>query len=187
MTQNKFHIVGNLLGLVIICMILTFAFIDQIMTHDLPCPLCLLQRTAFVGIGLCLCMNLKDGIKVNHYGFIILTALLGFAVAFRQVFLHIAPGDPGYGPLVFGLHLYNWSAIAFLVVIGLVATGMFMEKGFMPYSKPITKPTTVLMLLFLGLVLANGISTMLECGILVCPDNPVKYEWLSLNAFSYKQ
>lgn len=182
MTQNKFHVIGNLMGLVIIIIILAIAFIDQIFRHDVPCPLCLLQRTAFAGIGLCICMNLKEGIKSSHYGFMILTAILGFSLALRQAFLHTAPGDPGYGPPVFGLHFYTWSAIAFMFVIGFVAIGLFMEHAFMPQIKTINKSTLIAMVIFLGLILANGVSTLLECGLMICPDNPVKYDLLSLNA-----
>ena len=35
----------------------------------------------------------------------------------RQVLLHIAPGDPGYGTTLLGLHFYTWSFIAFVALI----------------------------------------------------------------------
>ncbi|KTD21035.1 disulfide bond formation protein B [Legionella londiniensis] len=174
MTQNKLHVWANIAGLVLINFILIAAFIDQLLHHDLPCPLCLLQRIAFVAVGLCLSMNLKLGIKASHYGLMILSALLGFAVALRQIFLHISPGDPGYGPLFFNLHLYTWSAIIFFIIIGLAAIGLLLEKGFGPKAS-FNFPTLSLTVFFLLLILANGISTLLECGFLICPSNPVRY------------
>ncbi|WP_133130719.1 disulfide bond formation protein B [Legionella yabuuchiae] len=179
MTENKFHVIGNYFGVTIVCYILLFAFYDQILTHELPCPLCLLQRTAFVGIGLCAFMNIKEGIKPSHYGFMLLASLLGFMIALRQIFLHIAPDDPGYGPVFFGLHYYVWSAISFVFAVGFIGIALLLERGFIPKARPIGKPTYALGIILLGLILANGISTVLECGLMVCPDNPVKYDVLS--------
>ncbi|GGI90191.1 disulfide bond formation protein B [Legionella impletisoli] len=179
MTENKFHVVGNYFGVVIVCYILIVAFLDQILKHDVPCPLCLLQRTAFIGIGLCAFLNIKVGIKISHYGFMLLTSILGFMIALRQVFLHIAPDDPGYGPVFFGLHYYVWSAISFVFAVGLIGVALLLERGFIPKARPIGKPTYALGVIFLGLILANGISTLLECGLIICPDNPVEYHLLS--------
>jgi hypothetical protein len=181
MTQNKFHYLGNVFGLLIICAILVLSFIDQLIGHDFPCPLCLLQRTAFVGIGLCLCMNIKNGIKTSNYGLMLLTSVLGFSVALRQVFLHVAPGDPGFGPPLLGLHLYNWSAIVFMFIVGLVGIGLCMNNAFQPKVEKTRKLVTGLMILFLLLILGNGVSTFLECGVMICPANPVQYDLLSFS------
>ncbi|AHE67960.1 disulfide bond formation protein B [Legionella oakridgensis] len=178
MTQHKLHLVGNRIGLIIVSFILIFAFADQLFRHDIPCPLCLLQRIAFVGIGLCCCMNLKCGIKPSHYGLMLLSAVLGFAISLRQLFLHMAPGDPGYGPLLFNLHLYTWSAVGFFIILGLIAIAMLLEHGFSDTLIPLGKPTLLLMGGFLILILANGISTFIECGVLICPDNPEHYNLL---------
>ena len=172
--QNKIHVWGNILGLTAINLILILAFIDQLFHHDLPCPLCLLQRIAFVAVGVCVCMNLKIGVKASHYGLMIFLTLLGFAVALRQIFIHLSPGDPGYGPLLFNLHLYTWSAIAFFILFGLIAIGLILDKG-IGHTTSLHYPAFILTLLFLLLILANGISTLLECGFLVCPANPVRY------------
>ena len=175
MNQNKLHRITNTIALVIICIILTIAFADQLTNHDLPCPLCLLQRICFVAIGLSLCMNLKDGIKIAHYGLMILATILGLAIALRQILLHIAPNDPGYGHLVFGLHMYIWSAIAFTIILGLTAIGMLFESGFTEKQIEPGRGKFALMIIFLLLILANGISTFIECGVLICPDNPIRY------------
>lgn len=179
MNQNTLHRVGNSIGLALICVMLTSAFAEQLMRHDLPCPICLLQRASFIGIGLCLCMNLKDGIKTFHYGLMLLSAILGFALALRQIFLHIAPGDPGYGQLLFGFHMYIWSAILFTIISGLIGIGLLFEQGFVDNHQEPGRGNIALMIFFLILILANGISTFIECGVNVCPDNPTRYELLS--------
>ncbi len=178
MNQNKLHQIGNTAGLLMVCVILTIAFGDQVYRHDMPCPLCLLQRTGFVAIGLCLCMNLKNGIKTTHYGLMTLAALLGFATSIRQVFLHLAPGDPGYGHLLFGFDLYIWSVTAFTIVIVLIAIAMLFEHGFTQSQQKPGRTIRAIIILFLVLILANLISTFVECGISACPDNPVGYTLL---------
>lgn len=173
--QNKFHFWGNALGLLIICLILMIAFYEQLVAHQLPCPLCLLQRLCFIGVGLGVSMNLKFGIKIAHYGLMIFSALLGFAIALRQVFLHVLPGDLGYGSPLLGLHLYTWAALSFGIVIGLIAFALLFERGFTEKNLSLNYWHYFLMCFFLILILANGISTFLECGPFICKDNPIHY------------
>jgi len=179
MNQNKLHRMGNSWGLALICTILVIGFVDQFYRHDLPCPLCLLQRAGFIAVGLCLCMNLKKGIHTTHYGLMLLAALVGFATAIHQVFLHIAPGDLGYGHLVFGFHLYIWSAIAFILIMLLIGMAMLFEDGFSEQQQKLNRNELALMAIFLVLILANGISTFVECGFLICPSDPEHYQLLN--------
>ena len=48
------------------------------------------------------------------------------AISTRQILLHITPGDPGYGSVVLGLHLYTWALLIFaalgLTTISLTAS-----------------------------------------------------------------
>ncbi|KTD08297.1 disulfide bond formation protein B [Legionella jamestowniensis] len=178
MTQNKLHQLGNLLGLILTCIVLSFAFYQQLVDHFLPCPLCLLQRICFIGVGLCLCMNLMNGIRISYYGLMFLSSLLGLGIALRQIFLHVSPGDLGYGSPLLGLYLYTWSAIGFLVIIGLLAIGLLFERAFYEQNSRPGKFILFFASLFLLLILANGISTFLECGPFICKDNPVHYYFL---------
>jgi disulfide bond formation protein DsbB len=173
--QKKLHIWGNSLGLVCICAILIVAFAEQLLKHSLPCPLCILQRICFAGIGICLMINLRSGFKPSHYGLMLLQALLGLAIAARQFILHAGPNDPGYGSPFLGLYFYTWSALIFLLIIGFIAVALTMEQGLDEQYKTSNKGLLVLMGFFLFLILANGISTFLECGPYICPDNPTTY------------
>lgn len=173
--QNKIHQWGNILGLLIVCIILIIAFYQQLIGHQLPCPLCLLQRLCFIGVGLCLCMNLKTGIKVEHYGLMIISALLGLGIALCQIFLHVSPGDLGYASPLLGLSLYTRSAIGFIVIIGLIAIALLFDHSFTESNITSGQCLYLLMSFFLLLILANGISTFIECGFFICKGNPIHY------------
>ncbi|KGP63020.1 hypothetical protein EP47_12905 [Legionella norrlandica] len=173
--QAQLHFLGNTAGLVIICSILIFAFADQFLFHALPCPICILQRVCYVAVGLCFMMNLKLGIRASHYGLMLLAAILGLSISIRQVYIHLMPGDPGYGNLFWGLHFYTWSVIIFSVIILLIAIALILERGIMPEYKVQNWGIKIIIGLFIVLILANGISTFLECGPHECPDNPSSY------------
>ena len=96
---------------------LIVAFVWQIAYDEPPCPLCLLQRVAFMLAGVGLLLNLRLGPSPMHYAMVIAAALGGMLASGRQVLLHIAPGDPGYGTTLLGLHFYTWSFIAFVALI----------------------------------------------------------------------
>jgi len=176
---NKVHHLGNLLGLLFICIALTVAFIDQISAHDLPCPLCLLQRACFIAVGIMLGMNLYYGIKTSHYGFMLFAGFLGLAISVRQLYLHINFGDPGYGDEIFGLHFYAWAAICFIAILAAIASALILEKGFISINPIVIGwPEKAVIIVFILLISANLFSTFFECGFTACPDNPVSYELL---------
>ena len=178
MNQQKLHNVGNTIGLICISIVLTIAFIDQLTLNELPCPLCLLQRVCFIAVGLCMALNLQHGARTSHYGLMILSALLGFSISLRQIFLHVGPGDTGYGSPIWDIYLYGWAAIFYFVIIGFTAIGLLFESGFdKPQQKSKIFQSVIILLLIL--TLANSLSTLLECGFGVCPADPVKYRLLS--------
>ena len=86
---------GNIVLLLIINLVLTLAFLDQFINHDLPCPLCILQRMGFTLIGLMFLLNIRSGAQPAHYGFAILFTILGLSVSLRQVLLHVIIPDRG--------------------------------------------------------------------------------------------
>ena len=97
--------------------ILGLAFAWQFAYDELPCPLCLLQRVAFMLAGVGLLLNLRLGPSPMHYAMTIAASLGGMVASGRQVLLHIAPGDAGYGTPFLGLHFYTWAFIAFGALI----------------------------------------------------------------------
>jgi disulfide bond formation protein DsbB len=170
----------NALALLGVCAVMLFAFYWQIVRGELPCPLCLLQRAAFLGAGLGLLLNVRCGASESHYGVVIVSALAGAAFAARQILLHIVPGTGAFGSPVFGYHFYTWALLGFAALIAFAGAMLFLSAQFVEGvrdERP-TAGTQALGWLFVLVVLANAASTLLECGFGPCPDNPTGYELL---------
>jgi len=168
----------NFLELIAIILVLVLALIFQFAFHELPCPLCLLQRVGFFGIAFSFLLNCRFGLRPSHYALATLSALFTAMVALRQVALHVVPGTGGYGPAVFGFHMYTWSFfIAFIIlVVTAIIQGIdpqyFPEKSREPRWKGLAH---FLFAVLMIVVLINLVSVFAECGLAQCPDNPVKY------------
>jgi disulfide bond formation protein DsbB len=166
------------LEILAIITVLLVAFCLQFVLHELPCPLCLLQRVGLFAIVISLLMNCFYGFKPAHYGFALLFAVLTSFVALRQIGLHVAPGTGSYGLAVFGFHLYTWSFIISMVVVIYTAVVLSFNRQ---YQAQVTvckyqKILAYVLLSIIGLLLlGNIVAAFLECGLLQCPDNPVQY------------
>jgi len=166
-----------------ICGVLLGAYYIQFVEGEFPCPLCLLQRLAMLGVAFGAMLNLRYGIHTRHYGVSLLSAIFGASVSIRQILLHIDPSDSGYGSPVLGMHLYTWAFIVFAVVILLIGIMMFFETQFEENAD--NKSTSSLSrfikaVFFLVVLIAavNVVTTFLECGLGQCPDNPTSYKEL---------
>jgi len=172
---------GNQLALAAIVGMLSYAFFDQLIFGELPCPLCLMQRMGFVLIGFALVLNIRFGAHATHYGLGIIGGLVGMMISLRQILLHILPGDAGFGATFLGLHFYTWAFVAYLGLIAGFAILLMLPNRDVRSRTPIAN---ILVILFILLVFANLVSTLLECGLGPCADDPVKYEgWLWLRAY----
>lgn len=173
----------NVLFVLAVSLILLAAFGVQFAKGELPCPLCLLQRLAMLGVGAGALLNVRYGVRPRHYGLALASAIFGGAVAGRQVLLHIAPGDPGYGEPLFGLHLYTWSFVAFASIAVIISVMCWFDRQFDTTESNRGTPaysrlSAAALLLFCGVAVANVLTTLLLCGLGPCPDNPTRYEWL---------
>lgn len=168
---------SNTFGLFSVCIVLTMAFIAQLIQHELPCPLCLLQRLAFIAIGLGFMLNVIWERQSTHYGIIILSCLFGLFTATRQVLLHITPGSGSYGPPLFGLHFYTWSDIAFIGYLGFTGLILLIQSSSHHQDSTVhpNLMSKLLTLWFFIIVIGNVLTTIGLCGIGICPDNPVRY------------
>lgn len=168
----------NAIGLLGIGTVLALAFIDQIWFRDLPCPLCILQRVGFLAAGFGIALNIIFGPKPSHYGVAIIGAVAGAAISMRQILIHIVPGTGSYGNPVFGLHLYTWAFIAFVVIVVGCAIMLLDDRQFSraePMSVRLKPLPLSALLLFLVLAVANIFSTIALCGAGFCPDEPKDY------------
>ena len=172
----------NVIGLYAIALILIAAFAAQLLLHELPCPLCLLQRIQFAALAIGPILNVRFGPRPGHYALSLLAAAAGLVFSTRQVLLHILPGNPGYGSALFGYHYYTLALMAFAAAIVLIAIMLLFERQFEGEEAPRFdapgKFATGAVWAVIALTALNAASTLLECGFGACPDNPVVYELL---------
>ena len=154
----------------------------QFVLGELPCPLCVIQRLAF----LLACSGLLavvvepgggpdfSGRKVRGFALCILASLVGSAASVRQVLLHIVPPDKGYGPPVLGMHLYSWALVVFVCLILGCAIGLL---GISPESRPLPRFfRNGLAGFIIGLAVAVAVVTFAMQGFaFLLPDDPMNY------------
>lgn len=175
----------NALDLLGICFVTLMAFIFQFVLNELPCPLCLLQRLGIIAIGFGFALNIHYQIRPAHYALSLLASVFTGFVSLRQITLHILPNDAGYGNILFGLHLYTWVfllSIAAIIYTALMLSipaqyikGQLTDKINPGRNKPIRILSHFTFGFLMLLLVANVISTFMECGLEACPDNPVTY------------
>ncbi len=179
---RSFAITLNALSLYAVAAVLAAAFAAQLLLHELPCPLCLLQRIQFAVLAIGPIMNVRWGPRPSHYALSLLAAAAGVAFSTRQILLHIMPGDAGYGTALFGYHYYTLALLGFAAAIVLLALILLFDRQFedgdvAPQPAPGAFATAAVWLV-IGLTALNVVSTLLECGFGACADNPVVYELL---------
>jgi disulfide bond formation protein DsbB len=173
----------NAAGLYGVVLVLAAAFGAQFWLDELPCPLCLLQRVQFAMLAIGPILNIRFGPHPSHYGASLLAAVLGAAVAGRQVLLHILPGDPGFGTALLGYHYYTWAFVGFIAAIVLIAVMLLFDRQFeagveAEHAPPVGAFARAAVWLVIALTALNVLSTVLECGFQACPDGPKQYELL---------
>lgn len=167
---TQFQRIANALFIYVLCGVLTAAYTYQFTTHENPCPLCLLQRLGMIGVAAGLLMNLRFGIRAEHYGLCILSALLGRFVSLRQIGLHVCPQFPTFGEPVLGYDLYAWAYIVFSCS-ALAIAALLIVFG-MTNHRPVKTfwggwEITAFCLVGL-LVLGNFVTTLIICGLGAC-------------------
>ena len=181
MTQTR-AVTLNALSLYAVALVLAAAFAAQFMLHELPCPLCLLQRILFATLAVGPILNIRFGPRPSHYAISLLAAMAGAVASTRQVLLHIMPGDAGYGSALLGYHYYSWALIGFVAAIVLLAAILLFDRQFADEgaAPPADGGAFAQIAVWLVIVLtvANVVTTLLECGPSACADNPIVYELL---------
>lgn len=175
--QNSLSFSLNLLALLGICLSLLAAFYFQIALGEIPCPLCQLQRVGLMLVGFGFALNVRFGTSAVHYAIVILSAVTGAGVSLRQDLLHIAPGDPGFGSPLLGLHLYTWGFVSFMASVLFVAIMLVLDRDRLGGPKAPTRSRlgSAVLVLFLLLALANLVSSTMVCNFGPCPADPTDY------------
>ena len=95
---------GYALGFAVCTALFAFALYLQHYEGQAPCPLCILQRIAFIGLGVLFLVGAVHGPGRNgawiYSGLLVLVALIGAGIAGRHVWLQHLPKDrvPACGP-----------------------------------------------------------------------------------------
>jgi disulfide bond formation protein DsbB len=171
----------NIAGLVALLGVLTGLLDLQFVVGEQPCPQFLFQRAGLIGMAAGLMMNVLWGLCPAHYAVSILAAFAGGASSTRHTLLHIAgPGDPGYGPVVAGFHLYTWTFVIFTVgAVGCAVlllfsnqfsfgdTGVLHQRGAL---RAVCLAFFVWISVYLVII---TVSILPECGLGLCPGDPL--------------
>lgn len=181
-TEGKIVNGMNLLEVIGLTVVLLVAYAYQFFLHEFPCPLCLLQRAAMLGIAFGVICNLRFGLKPSHLACSLLSAILLAVVATRQILLHIVPGTGSYGSAFLGLHMYTWGLVIAIAFIAFSALGLFFDKQYRKMHLHLPRIEVrlgvIFMLLVIVLAVANTVTTYMECGLASCPENPTAYKEL---------
>ena len=94
-----------------------------------------------------------------------------------QVLHYIVPGTGSYGNAVFGLHLYTWALIGFVLIVIGSAVMLLFDRQYEPSGPiPLREVTLRSAVALLGLLaVANIVSTLAICGVGLCPEVPSGY------------
>lgn len=160
----------NSLWAFVICGVLFAGYSVQFLKHELPCPLCLLQRLSMIGVAMGPLLNLRFGIYPAHYALSILSALFGGFVSLRQISLHVCPGSTSFGEPVLGLELYTWALVVFSCSILVAAIMLFLyttsPQNIQKVRMSLFEKIAFWLVLFM--TAANVVTTLQECGLSAC-------------------
>ena len=157
--------------------ILTAAMTLQYAKGELPCPLCLLERVAMLGVCFGIMLNFRHGFSYQNTGFSLLSALLLLIVAVRQTLLDIypRPGHEYIGSAIFGIHLPVWSIIialtlliAYAIKLAILGGDEYLREAEIEEFPAISKIANALGLYVIAICLINFVSVVLQCGFGEC-------------------
>ncbi len=88
----------NALSLYAVALVLAAAFAAQLILHELPCPLCLLQRLQFAVLAIGPILNIRYGPRPSHYALSLLAAVAGAAFRPARCCCTSCPATPATAP-----------------------------------------------------------------------------------------
>lgn len=166
-----------------ILLVIILAMFFQLYLHELPCPLCLLQRFGFFAMAFGVLLNFRFGYKASHYSIVLISAIFTMFVALRHIALHVVLGTGGYGDPILGLHMYTWSYIFSMIVIIATAIVIGLEAQYQPMAPAVKNNRGILvqsLFIIVSLLLVTNIVLLfLMCGFSECPDDPIIYKLLT--------
>ena len=166
-----------LLVMFVIAGILTAAMTLQYVNGELPCPLCLLERVAMLGVCFGIMLNFRRGFSYQNTGFSLLFAILLLVVSVRQSLLDIypRPGHEYIGSAIFGIHMPVWSIIialalliAYAIKLAILGDDEYLRKADISEFPAIRRIADILSIYVIAICLINLVSVVLQCGFGEC-------------------
>ena len=166
-----------LLMMLAIAGILTVAMTLQLARGELPCPLCLLERIALIGVCFEGMQNFRHGVSYQNTGLSLLFAIFLLVVSVRQTLLDIypRPGHEYIGSAIFGIHMPVWSIIialtlliAYAIKLSVLGGDEFLREIDVKRFPAISRLADILGLYVIGICLINLITVVLQCGLGEC-------------------
>ena len=168
----KFIRISNAFMIIVLMAVISAAFYQEFTGEGPPCPLCFLQRLGMIGVATGILMNLRFGVRIRHYAYSLLSALIGGAVAVRQICLHICPGFPIFGYPVFGYNLYTWSFIVFCCCTLAIVIFLFLFSPDQRQKFPMNSLEKFAFGYLVLITVANILLAFQVCELGPCPDPP---------------
>ena len=166
-----------LLVMFVIAGILTTAMTLQYANGELPCPLCLLERVAMLGVCFGIMLNFRRGFSYQNTGFSLLSAILLLIISVRQSLLDIypRPGHEYIGSAIFGIHMPVWSIVialclltAYSIKLAIIGGDEYLGEAGVSQFPIVRKLADGLSLFVIALGLINLVSVILQCGLAEC-------------------
>ncbi len=174
---TQLHFLYLIAMLFVLAGILTAAMVLQYGAGELPCPLCLLQRMAMLGVCFGIMLQLRYGTSFRFSGIGLLFTIVLLIVSVRQTLLDIypRPGHEYIGSAVFSLHMPVWSILIALALITAFAVQMMVWGGHEGRavarieSYPVINGLATLLALYvLAVATINTASVFVQCGAGQC-------------------
>jgi len=163
---------AGIMALVIV--VLSMAMFMQYAMGEIPCPLCLLQRACFLGIGFGAMLQFRGWNKYKSMGICLLFVVMLEVISVRQSLLDICPrpGHEWIGTSIFGIYLPLWSVImAWLMFLSVAFNFLFLgveNRMSLSNFPKIQKLANILGILLMLYCLINFVSVVIQCGLEDC-------------------
>jgi disulfide bond formation protein DsbB len=166
-----------LLVMFVIAGILTAAMTLQYVNRELPCPLCLLERVAMLGVCFGIMLNFRRGFSYQNTGFSLLFAIVLLVISVRQSLLDIypRPGHEYIGSAIFGIHMPIWSIIialalltAYAIKLAILGDDEYLREADVGEFPAIRRIADILSIYVIAICLINLVSVVLQCGFGEC-------------------
>ena len=181
MTTQRLLALANytylLLVMFVVACILTAAMTLQYVNGELPCPLCLLERVALLGVCFGIILNFRHGFSYQNTGFSLLFAIVLLIVSVRQSLLDIypRPGHEYIGSAIFGIHMPVWSIIialtlltAYAIKLALLGGDEYLRAADASEFPMIRTLANILSGYIVAVGLINLVSVVVQCGFGEC-------------------